>query len=146
MQSLLGDGWQVLDGEASAARWRTVRDVTMLAGGNGDGGAGWRLSVKPSEGPAVVAAIQENLETQAVYDWAGGLVWLRVPQAGDAGAGVIRSEVAALGGHATLIRASAATRAGVEVFHPEPAPLAAIARGLRAKFDPGAILNPGRMG
>jgi glycolate oxidase FAD binding subunit len=31
------------------------------------------------------------------------------------------------------------------VFEPEPAPLAAISAGLRAKFDPAGILNPGRM-
>jgi glycolate oxidase FAD binding subunit len=44
-----------------------------------------------------------------------------------------------------LVRASAATRAAVDVFEPEPAPLAAISAGLRAKFDPAGILNPGRM-
>jgi glycolate oxidase FAD binding subunit len=32
------------------------------------------------------------------------------------------------------------------VFHPEPAPVAAIAAGLRRRFDPAGILNPGRMG
>jgi len=32
------------------------------------------------------------------------------------------------------------------VFHPEPAPLAQIATGLRAQFDPRGILNPGLMG
>jgi glycolate oxidase FAD binding subunit len=33
----------------------------------------------------------------------------------------------------------------VDVFEPEPAPLARISAGLRAKFDPKGILNPGRM-
>ncbi len=54
-----------------------------------------------------------------------------------------------LGSKASLIRAvnaaSAATRAAVEVFEREPGPLSRIAAGLRAKFDPAGILNPGRM-
>ena len=112
----------------------------------GKDGAVWRLSLKPSDGPAVVAALGAEIDVDAVYDWAGGLVWLRVPETGDAGEATIRAAVETRGGHATLIRASAATRAGVDVFQPEPAPLSAIARGLRAKFDPAGILNPGRMG
>ncbi len=55
------------------------------------------------------------------------------------------TSTAALGGHATLVRASAATRAALEVFEPEPETLARISAGLRAKFDPAGILNPGRM-
>ncbi len=31
------------------------------------------------------------------------------------------------------------------VFHPEPAPVARISAGLRARFDPAGVLNPGRM-
>ena len=34
----------------------------------------------------------------------------------------------------------------VPVFQPEPAPIAALTRGLRQKFDPRGILNPGLMG
>ncbi len=45
----------------------------------------------------------------------------------------------------TLIRAGEGAKALWGVFHPEPAPLAALAAGLRAKFDPKGILNPGRM-
>jgi glycolate oxidase FAD binding subunit len=31
------------------------------------------------------------------------------------------------------------------VFEPQPAPLAALARRVKAAFDPRRILNPGRM-
>jgi glycolate oxidase FAD binding subunit len=31
------------------------------------------------------------------------------------------------------------------VFHPEPPPVAAIATGLRARFDPAGLFNPGLM-
>lgn len=123
--------------------WNRVRDVVAFAG---RAGAVWRVSLKPSDGPALVAALRETAPlTAAFYDWGGGLVWLLVEESGDAGAAAIRAQTARLGGHATLVRASAATRAAVEVFEPEPAPLARIAAGLRAKFDPHGILNPGRM-
>jgi glycolate oxidase FAD binding subunit len=140
---LLGAGWEAVSGAESTALWREVRDVAPFAGRDG---AVWRVSVKPADGPV----LSENLSTAgldhaALYDWGGGLVWLLTAETGDAGAGPIRREIAALGGHATLVRASAATRAAIEVFEPEPETLAHIAVGLRAKFDPAGILNPGRM-
>ncbi len=126
-----------------AGLWRRVRDVEPFAG---RAGAVWRASVKPSDAPSLVETIRSRaLLTGAFYDWGGGLVWLLVDEAGDAGASAIRGETRRLGGHATLVRASAATRASVEVFEPEPVPLARISAGLRRKFDPAGILNPGRM-
>ena len=142
LQALLGADWQGLDEEIATQRWRAVRDVAALSGE----GAVWRLSLKPSDGTQVVAAISAQLDSQAIYDWAGGLVWLRVPEEGDAGAGVIRAEIARYGGHATLIRAADPVRAAVDVFQPQSDPVRAIAQGLRAKFDPAGVLNPGRMG
>jgi glycolate oxidase FAD binding subunit len=50
-----------------------------------------------------------------------------------------------ISGHATLVRASAETKARIATFHPEPAPLSRIAAGLRAEFDPRGILNQGLM-
>ena len=142
----LGSGWEVAAGAASAALWREVRDVTPFAGREG---AVWRLSVKPADGPLLSAELRAaGLGHSALYDWGGGLVWLltgETGETGEAGAGLIRQQTASLGGHAILIRASAATRAAVEVFEPESAPLAEISAGLRAKFDPAGILNPGRM-
>ena len=54
--------------------------------------------------------------------------------------------MAGIPGHATLVRAQrggASARWGV--FHPEPPAVAALAAGLRARFDPRGVLNPGRM-
>ncbi|MBY8976703.1 glycolate oxidase subunit GlcE [Rhodobacteraceae bacterium NNCM2] len=130
------------EGEASDTLWQGVRDCAGFAGTEG---AVWRLSVKPSDAPGMVAAIHKALPAEVLYDWAGGLVWLKVPEEGDAGDAAIRAQTGARGGHATLVRASATTRAAVEVFEPEAAPLARISAGLRAKFDPSGILNPGRM-
>ena len=54
--------------------------------------------------------------------------------------------MAGIAGHATLVRASDAAKARWGVFHPEPAPVAAIAAGLRRAVRPAGILNRGRMG
>jgi len=123
------------DPARTTAGWAWVRDAEKFAGTRGDV---WRISVRPSDGPSIV----ERLETDKVLlDWGGGLIWAELPPGTDA-----RAKLGAFSGHATLIRASEATRAALPVFQPEPAPLAAIANGLRAKFDPRGILNTGLMG
>ena len=95
-------------------------------------------------GPVLSAALTSaGVPHEALFDWGGGLVWLLMPSVS---ADTVRHEVAALGGHATLVRATQADRAAVPVFQPEPAPLAAITTGLRQRFDPRGLLNPGLMG
>ena len=146
LNAALGGGWAVVTDAASAQMWRCVRDVAALAGRPG---AVWRVSVKPAAGPQVVAAMGARVR-DAVYDWGGGLVWLLCDEVAgadaDAGASELRRLVRGFGGHATLMRASDAVRQRVPVFHPEAAGVAALSRGLRAKFDPRGILNPGMMG
>ena len=44
----------------------------------------WRLSVTPSEAPAIIRTLQGQLDIRYLFDWAGGLVWLEVPPAIDA--------------------------------------------------------------
>ncbi len=120
-----------------ADAWREVRDVRGFVGKIG---AVWRVSVKPSHGPKLVARLREKApEIEAIYDWGGGLVWLLVPETGDAMAGMIRVNMA--GGHASLVRAKAETRQNIAVFQPEIGEIARISTGLRQKFDPRFILN-----
>jgi len=128
LRALCGAG-EVLEGEASATLWRDVRDVKAFAEVEGEV---WRLALVPSSAAGVVAA----LGAQAVYDWGGGLVWLLMPaRQGEA----VRAAVAGRG-HAILMRGAGAA------FAPEGAAVAALAAGLRAKFDPRGILNRGIMG
>ncbi len=105
----------------------------------------WRISTKPTTAPKLVAAIKRYMPAEAFYDWAGGLIWLEVPAAADAGTAEIRRASAIHGGHATLIRAERAVRASVEVFQPLNPAVERLTRGLKAAFDPAGILNPGRM-
>lgn len=135
----LGEGAE-LDQRASHLLWREVREVSLLP----PGGVVWRLSVPPREGAAVARAIAERLDCEALFDWAGGLVWIALPDELPH-QDVVRGAIAACGGHATLMRAPESVRRGVAVFQPQAPALAALARRLKAAFDPAGILNPGRM-
>jgi glycolate oxidase FAD binding subunit len=137
----------ILGDAESRELWRAVRDAAPLAdpAGAGDGeGAVWRVSVRPSQGPAVAAAVAALPGLRWFLDWGGGLVWLRGPattQAHD----LVAQAARRAGGTWVLLRAAAALRAGVDVVPPEPPALAAITRRVKAAFDPDGILNPGRM-
>ncbi len=140
-----GAMFETLTGAASANLWQAVRDAAPVAAG---GHAVWRVSVAPSAGGEVVAACRaQGLDLASHYfDWAGGLVWLAVEQSiDDAGACIIRRAVDAVGGHALLMRAPAAVRTEVPVFHPQPPSLAALTRRVKEAFDPEGVLSPGRM-
>ncbi len=128
--------------ERTAAGWAWVREVDTFAKREG---AVWRVSVKPSDGPAVVAAVADEHQVEALYDWGGGLVWLLADASGDCGEAVIRRAVADVGGHATAMRVPDDAAVSAR-FHPEPPPVAGIVAGLRRQFDPHGIFNPGRMG
>ena len=128
------------DGD-SKALWRSVREIKPFAGAQER--PLWRISTAPGKGHEVAAAITPA--AQMFYDWAGGLIWVAMPFADEPDAGSIRRAVAALGGHATLVRAPASLRASVAVFEPQGAGLAALSKRVKDGFDPKGVLNPGRM-
>jgi glycolate oxidase FAD binding subunit len=127
--------------EASQKQWIAVRDVHAFALPSGR--IVWRLSVPPSEGASVTAAIARKADARWFYDWAGGLIWLDLPPSDDASASIVRGALA--GGHATLIRAPDHVRARIPVFHPQAPALAALAARVKQSFDPLGLFNPGRM-
>ncbi|MEZ5766587.1 MAG: glycolate oxidase subunit GlcE [Paracoccaceae bacterium] len=134
----------VLSNPGAPDAWAGIAALAPFAATRGDL---WRISLRPGDAPGLLAGIGA-LGSDWVLDWGGGLIWLATAEGVDTGeaARAIRAALAPLGGHATLIRAGARARAQVEVFQPQPAPLAAISRGLKQKFDPRGILNPGLMG
>lgn len=134
LAELLGRFGEVslIEADASAVLWLEVRDVAAF---HAEAGDVWRLSVKPSEAPEIAARL--NAEA-LLFDWGGGLIWVRVPAGTD-----LRTRAGDFRGHATLVRSDAATRARLGMFHPEPAPLAAISQRLRGRFDPRGLFNPG---
>lgn len=128
LKTLLGG--EITVEENNTARWEAWRDVASFAKVEGDI---WRISCKPSDGPDLVA---KSGAQEALYDWAGGLIWLNTVAGHD-----LRAALGKYDGHATLVRGSAHPR-----FEPESAGVARITAGLRARFDPRGLLNAGLMG
>ncbi len=137
----------IIEDMVSRRLWSATRDAAAFASprtGTPAEEALWRISTAPARAPGLVADVTGALDAQVLYDWGGGLVWIATAAA-DAGAGVIRTAIRRLGGHATLLRAPSALRATAEVFEPQALPLAALTKRVKESFDPKAVLNPGRM-
>lgn len=133
LQALLaefGEAEVEADSTKAALIWQAVRDVGPFHDQEGDI---WRISVKPSDAPALVANLGA---ADVMLDWGGGLIWALMPRGAN-----LRARMGDVRGHATLVRGDGFSR-----FHPEPAALAVISAGLRAQFDPRGILNVGVMG
>ncbi|MFN6925435.1 MAG: FAD-binding protein [Tabrizicola sp.] len=130
LKALVGGEVTVVEGEASAALWRAVRDVVPLQGRPGEV---WRIATLPTAAAELVA----RFGGEALWDWGGGLIWLLA----EPGRGAEVAAAVAGRGHATLVRGQ-----GGPVFPPEAPEVAALAAGIRAKFDPRGILNRGMMG
>lgn len=125
-----------LDAETSARLWREIRDVHPYA--DGTARPLWRVSVAPTAGHQLVAALRLETGVDAYYDWQGGLVWLRMEA--DPEAELVRRYIKALGGgHATLMRASSAVMAATPMLEPQADAIEALIARIRDKFDPAGI-------
>lgn len=129
--------WQLLDDATSRTAWRAIRDAVPLRAEAGD--AVWRLSVRPSAGPAVVAAVQAA-GARCFLDWGGGLVWV-------AGLPGLHDQICAAAGRGTwtVLRAPEPMRAAIHVIPPEAAALSVITRRVKLALDPRGVFNPGRL-
>src|SRR6476661_8888400 len=125
-------------GETIKSGGRVVKNVTgydlckLLAGSWGTLAAMTDITVKvlpkaETEATVLIAGLDDKRACAAMaaaitpaaqmfYDWAGGLVWVAMPLSDEPDAISIRRAVAAVGGHATLIRAPVAVRATTDVF------------------------------
>jgi glycolate oxidase FAD binding subunit len=130
LRALVGGEVTVVEGQASATLWREVRDVEPFRDKPGEV---WRIATLPT----VAAEVAAPIGGEAIWDWGGGLVWLLTEH----GRGAEVAAALAGRGHATLVRGT-----GGPVFPPEAPEVAALAVGLKAKFDPKGILNRGMMG
>ncbi len=132
----------LLGQENSRILWREIRDVIPYA--HGSPRPLWRVSMAPSAGHQLVAALRLEAGVDAFYDWQGGLVWMRMEA--DAEADLVRRYIRALGGgHATLMRAPERMRAATPAFEPQPDAVAALSARIKKTLDPAGIFSPGRM-
>jgi len=131
-----------LEQSESMRLWKDIRDVAPYA--DGTMRPVWRVSVAPTIGHQLVAALRLEAGVDAFYDWQGGLIWMRMEA--DADADLLRRFIKALGGgHATLIRAPEPMRALTAAFQPQQEAVALLSQRLKLKFDPAGIFNPGKM-
>jgi glycolate oxidase FAD binding subunit len=129
--------------DESQMLWREIRDVHPYADGTRK--PLWRVSVAPSTGHQLVAALRLEAGIDAFYDWQGGLVWMRMEA--DPEAELLRRYIKALGGgHATLMRAPDAVRASTPAFEPQPDAVALLSVRVKQALDPAGIFSPGKMG
>jgi glycolate oxidase FAD binding subunit len=146
IESLFGRGLG-LDAAETERLWAEIGQVRPLL----PSGAVWvwRLCPTPTSAPSVVNALRAQFaSTEAFYDWGGGLIWLSLEadEAGpDGGASRVRTAMREAGGHSTLVVAPDDVRARVAVFEPLEGALASLMKRVKSGFDPGGVLNPGRM-
>ncbi|WP_025899346.1 FAD-binding protein [Sneathiella glossodoripedis] len=133
-----------LHSKRSSELWKFVSDVGAYV--EDQRRLVWRVSLPPSDAADYIFRLRQQIEDLEYFmDWAGGLLWLSLPEGlEDAGQGIVRSQIRN-GGHATLIRASSDIRSRVEVFQPVDVVKARISEKIREGFDPYRILNPARM-
>lgn len=127
-----------LTAEDTALLWREIRDVHPYA--DGTARPVWRVSVAPTAGHQLVAALRLETGVDAYFDWQGGLVWLRMEA--DPEAELVRRYIKALGGgHATLMRAAPAVLAATPVLQPQPEAIELLSARIKEKFDPAGIFS-----
>lgn len=123
----------VLDKEQADALWRAVREQQYHWFRREEvlKQPLWRLSVPSTTEPILP-------ELPQLIEWDGALRWCF----SDWPAEVIREQVAAVGGTATVFRQHGTDLA---VFHPLDPVVLGIQKRLKEKFDPAGIFNPGRI-
>lgn len=129
-----GPLWTPSDSEG-AAMWECLRTLAPLQ----RGGALWRISVQPRRAVQMTEDFRDD-DAAWLFDWAGGLVWL----ATEAEPNSVRAAAERSGGHAILVRAGEAVKAGTPIFHPPAAGVAALEERIRRAFDPAGVFETGR--
>ncbi|MCS6802261.1 MAG: FAD-binding oxidoreductase [Chloroflexota bacterium] len=133
-----------LEGELAATAWR---DAVTLPWTGCEPAAVVRVSVLPSEIPALVAAAAASGLPAAGIIHAHGLGCLRLegePEALHEAVGALRARLAPRDGTLVVLAAPQAVKARLDVWGIPPDVLP-LMRRVREQFDPNAILNPGRL-
>ncbi len=132
-----------LRGNDGARLWAGIRDVEFLS--EPCENMVWRICVKPTDAPVLIAELQAQFSFKHYFDWGGGLIWLSCDSQLTDAAKRIRSAAVKFQGHARLERAPLEHRASLDVFQPLSVPLMQLTAGIKKSLDPASILNSGRM-
>ncbi len=123
---------------------RRIEDDPFAAIGSGEQFADipgdiWRVMIARADAPRLAKELNVR---HWLGDWAGAVLWMA---ADPSEAPRIRAIAAKANGQAMLLRGSAASRASLGLFAPQPHALAALNRSVKAAFDPLSLFNPGRL-
>jgi glycolate dehydrogenase FAD-binding subunit len=139
LRAAIGMPSEELHSARSQALWSEISEVASLL--PQETAALWRLSIAPASGARIALELGEGDEW--LMDWGGGRLWIGRRNASAEDATLVRKAVAAIGGHATLVRGPEGLRRAIDVFPTEAPP--SLLQRTKAAFDPHGILNPGRM-
>lgn len=138
-----GGAMSVLDEDDTHLVWADIRDVKPYSYVLDK--PLWRVSVAPSVGHQLVAALRLQAGIDAFYDWQGGLVWMQMEASAEPE--LLRSYIQALGGgHAVLIREGNTYLADFPKFQPLSEAERILSHRIKSKLDPAHIFNRGKMG
>lgn len=146
----------LLPPDESPSLWHAIESVAFFAAEEDvlswDHAVVWRVALPPRHAPAFLAQLRAALDQIATVssfvDRGGSLIWIGLPPLDDSGLTAIRNSLAHAThgqGEAILFRAPEGVRKALPVFPPLPAAEATLQAALKASFDPGGILNPGRL-
>jgi len=131
---------EAIAAQGSRAFWQGVRTLEALPCARH---VLWRVSVPPAHGWRVPALLECPV-ARYLYDWAGALVWVAIPEhAPHAADWRVRTVARSLGGHAQLTRAPHALREAMPLETGRDPALERLHQRVKAAFDPFGVLNPG---
>jgi glycolate oxidase FAD binding subunit len=102
----------------------------------------WRAFVPPA---AAERAVVSTRPSRWIADWAGGLLWLGFDTHDPGAAERLTAAMQAEGGHAQLMRAGSEARSATFLLPAVDGEHLALARAVKAAFDPLGLFNPGRV-
>ena len=127
-------GGELLKDDDAMLFWESIREHRHPFFANGEGGVGgsdlWRIACPP------LSTVANESET--MIEWRGAIRWLRGSRE------VAEQTARECGGHLTLFRARDESERNR--FPKLSPPVAKLHRELKRAFDPGDILNRGRLG
>ncbi|GGA41857.1 FAD-binding protein [Pelagibacterium lentulum] len=124
-----------IEGEKARALWRMVANAEPFT--SPDFAHVLRVHIAVSKAPRLLE-YASGWGVRTLIDWSGGLIWLGLEP--DTDIAQWRQQIAALGGHARLVRSS---QVPGPAFASPDEKIAGLMSGIKHAFDPAGIFNPG---
>ncbi|MBT3346405.1 MAG: glycolate oxidase subunit GlcE [Gemmatimonadetes bacterium] len=130
----------ILDEAASLVHWERQREGGGLQSAEGE--ILYRIVLPPSRADVAVTALEGLAECRWCLDWAGGLLWVVLPQTSPASA---VHEIAVDNRGVAARVGSSAQDPNEDAFTPLSEPVARLNRTLQQALDPQGVFRSGRL-